>query len=219
LSHKYIPLWCKTNYSFLEGASHPDELVSAAAALGYPAIGITDRDGLYGVVRAHVAARTYGMRIIVGAELSMSDGATVVLLARNGAGYANLCRLITAGRLRNEKGSCEVGWDEVAGYGEGMHALFATGTEYLAGDVIGLMKEAFGGNASVVVSRHLDAGEGAELEKLQAIASAHTVPLAASTEVLYHTKQRKRLQDVLTCIRSGVRLAEAGKLLYQNGEH
>ena len=219
MCHNYIPLWCKTNYSFLEGASHPDELVSACAELGYPSIGITDRDGVYGIVRAHVAARTHGIRTIVGAEMSISDGTTIVLLVRTREGYANLCRLISLGRLRNEKGYCEVGWDEVADHESGLHALFATGTEYLSDDVAGIMKDVFERNISVILPAHLELGETVIQEKRRKLALAHLIPLVASTEILYHTKQRKRLQDILTCIRSGVRLSEAGKLLHQNGEH
>lgn len=214
-----MPLWCKTNYSFLEGASHPDELVCAGVELGYPRIGITDRDGVYGIVRAHVAAKARGAGIIVGAEMSVSDGSTVVLLVKNRVGYANLCRLITTGRIRNEKGFCDVGWDEIADYGKGLHALFASGIEYLPDDVIVLIKDAFKEDISIIVSRHLETGETAAVVRRKKISAAHRIPLVASTEVLYHTKQRKRLQDVLTCIRSGVRLTEAGKLLYPNAEH
>src|SRR5881396_1077158 len=99
----YVPLWCKSNYSFLEGASHPDELVEEACRLGLPAIALTDRDGVYGVVRAHVKAREMGMKLIIGSQVTVADGSTIVLLAQDRSGYANLCRLITKGRLRSEK--------------------------------------------------------------------------------------------------------------------
>ena len=104
----YVPLWCKSNFSFLEGASHPDELVDEAYRLGLPAIALTDRDGVYGVVRAHVKAREVGMKLIVGAEVTVTDGSAIVLLAQDRGGYANLCRLITKGRLRSEKGESAV---------------------------------------------------------------------------------------------------------------
>ena len=96
----YAPLWCKSNYSFLEGASHPGELVEQAHALGLQALALTDRDGVYGVVRAHVRARELGVHLICGAQLSLDGGAQVVLLAQDRVGYANLCRLITRGRRR-----------------------------------------------------------------------------------------------------------------------
>ena len=120
----YIPLWCKSNYSFLEGASHPDELVDEAYRLGLPAIALTDRDGVYGVVRAHVKARELGMKIIIGAQVTVDDGSTIVLLAQDRAGYANLCRLITKGRLRSEKGASAVTWDEICDHAAGMIALW-----------------------------------------------------------------------------------------------
>ncbi|HEY7554988.1 MAG TPA: PHP domain-containing protein, partial [Candidatus Binatia bacterium] len=100
----YVPLWCKSNFSFLEGASHPDELVDESCRLGLPAMALTDRDGVYGVVRAHVRAHEVGMKLIIGSEVTVTDGSTIVLLAQHRGGYANLCRLITKGRLRSEKG-------------------------------------------------------------------------------------------------------------------
>jgi error-prone DNA polymerase len=100
----YVPLWCKSNFSFLEGASHPDELVDEAYRLGLPAIALTDRDGVYGVVRAHVKAREVGLKLIIGSQVTVAGGSTIVLLAENRGGYANLYRLITRGRLRSDKG-------------------------------------------------------------------------------------------------------------------
>ncbi len=120
----YVPLWCKSNYSFLEGASHPDELVEEAYRLGLPAIALTDRDGVYGAVRAHVKARELGMKLIIGAQLTVDDGSTIVLLAEDRAGYANLCRLITKGRLRSEKGESVVMWEEVCDHASGLIALW-----------------------------------------------------------------------------------------------
>jgi error-prone DNA polymerase len=124
MSSSYSPLWCKSNFSFLEGASHPDELVEEAHRLGLPAIALSDRDGVYGVVRAHVKAREVGMKLIIGSEISVNDGSTIVLLAQDRGGYANLCRLISKGRLRSEKGESAVGWDEVCAHAPGLIALW-----------------------------------------------------------------------------------------------
>ncbi len=120
----YVPLWCKSNFSFLEGASHPDELVDEAYRLGLPALALTDRDGVYGVVRAHVKAREVGMKIIIGSEVTVVDGSTIVLLAQDRNGYANLCRLVSKGRLRSEKGASAVSWDEVCAHAPGLIALW-----------------------------------------------------------------------------------------------
>jgi len=108
----YAPLWCKSNFSFLEGASHPDELMEEARRLGLPALALTDRDGVYGIVRAHVKAREIGLHLIVGSEITASDGSTIVLLVQERSGYADLCRLITTGRRRSSKGESAVTWDE-----------------------------------------------------------------------------------------------------------
>jgi error-prone DNA polymerase len=120
----YVPLWCKSNFSFLEGASHPDELVDEAYRLGLPAVALTDRDGVYGVVRAHMKARELGMKLIIGSQVTMADDSVIVLLAQDREGYANLCRLITKGRLRSEKGQSAVTWDEVCAYAPGLIALW-----------------------------------------------------------------------------------------------
>jgi len=120
----YVPLWCKSNFSFLEGASHPDELVDEAYRLGLPALALTDRDGVYGIVRAHVKARELGIKLIIGAQVTLLDGSTIVLLAQDRGGYANLCRLLTKGRLRSEKGESAVTWEEVYQHARGLIALW-----------------------------------------------------------------------------------------------
>ena len=121
----HAALWCKSNFSFLEGASHPHELVERAAALGLSALALTDRDGVHGVVRAHVAARELAERterrepvkLIIGAQVSVASGADpaeqLLLLAQSRAGYANLCSLLTTGRRRAAKGESRVSWEEV----------------------------------------------------------------------------------------------------------
>ena len=109
----YVPLWCKSNFSFLEGASHPEELVETASHLGVAALALTDRDGVYGIVEAHVKARELGVRLILGSQVTLDDGSTVVLLVENRDGWRQLCRLLTHGRRRSEKGESRVRWDEV----------------------------------------------------------------------------------------------------------
>jgi error-prone DNA polymerase len=127
----YVPLWCKSNFSFLEGASHPDELVEEAQRLGLPALALTDRDGVYGVVRAHVKAREVGVKLIIGSEVTVADGSTIILLAQDRGGYANLCRLVTKGRLRSEKGESAVSWDEVCAHAPGLIGLWPGEKEFV----------------------------------------------------------------------------------------
>src|SRR5262245_39935609 len=97
----YVPLWCKSHYSFLEGASAPEALVEEAQRLGLHSLALTDRDGVYGIVRAHGQARTLGAQLLIGAQVTMTDGSVLLLLAQNRYGYAQLCRLLTRGHLRS----------------------------------------------------------------------------------------------------------------------
>ncbi len=221
----YAPLWCKSNYSFLEGASHPEELVERAHALGLPGLALTDRDGVYGVVRAHVRARELGVHLMCGAEMSLAGGARVVLLAADRAGYANLCRLITRGRRRHAKGECSVTADEVCGHAGGLLALWP-GAHWAAETdadrdrpALAALRDAFGDRAYGLLARHRLAAEVPREGWLRARARKIGLRLAAATEVLYHDPARRDLQDVLTCIRHGTSLARAGRRLRANAEH
>ena len=152
LPSSYVPLWCKSNYSFLEGASHPEELVEEAANLGIRTLAITDRDGVYGVVRAHVKARECGVRLIIGSEITVDDGSTLILLAMNAKGYANLCELITDGRLRSPKGQSKVSWREICERATGLIALWGGDRSLIAGltdplFVVKDLRDAFGGDS------------------------------------------------------------------------
>ncbi len=225
----YVPLWCKSNFSFLEGASHPDELVDQAHALGIGSLALTDRDGVYGMVRAHVKARELGVHLIVGAQVTIDDPAypsVCVLLAMDRAGYANICRLITAGRLRRPKGESSVTWPEVCNHAEGVIALWGGDRSALVHTddaelraLIACMREAFGDRLYAVVSRHRCAEEVHQEARLRGHADRAGIPLVAATEVLYHTPARRDLQDVVTCIRHGVTLSTAGRLTKPNAEH
>jgi error-prone DNA polymerase len=220
----YVPLWCKSNYSFLEGASHPEELVEEAARLGIRSIAIADRDGVYGVVRGHVRARELGVHLIIGSEVTVDDDSTVVLLATDAAGYASLCRLISTGRLRCEKGESRVTWREVCEHAGGLVALWGGDRSLVAGKsdplfVAKHLREAFGSRLYAMVTRHRRPDERAQERRVRERAKQYGIPTVATTEVLYHTQERRDLQDVLTCIRHGVTLSTAGRLTRPNAEH
>jgi error-prone DNA polymerase len=224
----YVPLWCKTSFSFHEGASQPEELVEEAHRLGLPAIAITDRDGVYGIVEAYLKARELGVQLVVGAEVTASDGSMIVLLARDRTGYANLCRLLTAGRLRSPKGESRVDWDEVCAHAPGLIALWGGDRSLLAAgedapsdpDAIApRLREAFGDALYAMAARHRRETEVGEEARLRARAARYGLPVVGAVEVLYHTPARRPLQDVLACIRRGVALAAAGRILKPNGEH
>ena len=232
-SPPYVPLWCKSNFSFLEGASHPEELVRRCRQLGIPALVLADRDGVHGVVRAHVeigSERT--PRLIVGAQVTVADDpddpaartAALLLLAQNRAGYANLCRLISAGRRRCRKGESRAGWQEVADHAAGLIALWE-GRGLLASDEelwrrrTARLREVFRSRLYGLVTRHR-LPDDARIERLSTrFCRTLGIPQAAATEVLYHRRDRRPLQDVVTCIRRRTTLDGAGALLRPNGEH
>src|SRR4051794_20774038 len=132
----YAALWCKSHGSFLEGASRPEELVEQAQRFGLRALALTDRDGVYGIVRAHEKARELGVDLIVGAQVTVAapggPESIVVLLVQNRHGYAQLCRLLSKGRLRSPKGECRVTWDEVCAHHDGLLALWGGQKSLLA---------------------------------------------------------------------------------------
>ncbi len=212
MTNAYVPLWVKSNFSFLEGASHPQELVERAHALALPAIAMTDRDGVHGVVAAHTTAKSLGIRLLLGAEVTV-DERSAVLLAIDRDGWSNLCRLLSAARGRCDKGSARTSPDELCAH--------ATGLVALAPDPVLLapLRDAFGDRLHALCARHLIATERRAEARLRAEAARVGVRTVAANEVLYHHAERKPLQDVLTCIRHGTTLDAAGTRLRPNAEH
>ncbi|HEX9645961.1 MAG TPA: error-prone DNA polymerase, partial [Alphaproteobacteria bacterium] len=218
----YAELQVTTNFSFLRGASHPQELVHAAAALGHAAIAVTDRNSLAGVVRAHAAAKQAGIRLVVGARLEVTDGPSALCLPTNRAAYARLARLLTLGKRRTVKGQCELAWADVEAHAEGQ-VLVVLPPE------AGLPDGAFAEHLAAIARRHPGrsylaascrfAGEdAARLAVLDALAAACATPLVATGDVLYHHPGRRRLADVLACIREHCTIDEAGLRLAANAE-
>jgi error-prone DNA polymerase len=220
----YVPLWCKSNFSFLEGASHPDELIEEGHRCGLTALALTDRDGVYGIVRAHVKARELGIRLIVGSQVTLNDESIIILLAQDRRGYANLCRLLTAGRLRSEKGESAVTWDEVCQNAGGLLALWGGDQSLVVGEpepseVAKNLRDAFGDRLYGMLTRHRREEEVLQEVRLRERAKRYGFSLVAANEVLYHTPARRPLQDVLTAIRYGVPIASCGRKLKPNAEH
>lgn len=220
----YVPLWCKSNFSFLRAASHPAELVEEAERLGLPALALCDVDGVPGIVRAWAAARTTGVRLVTGSELTISDGTRIVVLATDRTGYANLCTLVTQGRLRSPKGTCSVSWDEVCAHSGGLIGLWGGVGSAICGApdprALGVqLRDAFGDRLYALLTRHATVTDVVLEERLRDRAEWLDLPLVASTEVLYHTPARRDLHDVLTCIRHNVTLHSAGTRTRPNSEH
>ncbi|MEZ4271544.1 MAG: error-prone DNA polymerase [Myxococcota bacterium] len=220
MNSAYVPLWVKSNFSFLEGGSHPAELVEACHRLGLPAMALTDRDGVYGVVQAAMAAKTCGLELIVGSEVSItpsikSQGCakTVILLAVDRHGYGQLCQLLSQGRLRSSKGCSQVSIEEVCAAAAGLLALCPSP------DFLLPLREAYGDRLYALCARHRHSEEQAPEHALRTLAKRLGIPWVAGNEVLYHAQHRKPLQDVLTCIRHGVTLAQAGRCIRANAEN
>ncbi len=216
----YVPLWVNSNFSFLRGASHPEELVDQAHALALPGLALTDRDGVYGLVQAHARARQLGMKLLLGAELTLGEleradtpDRRLLLLAADREGYGNLCRLISIGRLRCEKGSSLLTLQEVCSSGRGLLAL-SPHPELLPG-----LLESFGDRLYAIYTRHLLAEERPAEEALRQRACRLGVPTVAGNRVLYHRPERQDLHDVLCCIRRGTTLSAIGRHLRPNAEH
>jgi len=227
----YAELHAKSNFSFLEGASHPDELVRRAAELGYAALAITDRNSLAGVVRAHGAAKDLGLKLLVGAEVTPEDAPPMVLLATDRAAYGRLARLITRGRRRAEKGECRLSFEDVAEHAEGLIAgvglqggnceLQIANWEALGAKpqaALPTIRSVFGDRCYLLAELHHGPDDRGRLRKLIDLSRRTRVPLVAAGDVHYHVPQRKALHDVLTAIRHGTTVAAAGEHLFPNAQ-
>jgi error-prone DNA polymerase len=216
----FAEIYTKSNFSFLEAASHPEELVRRAAELGYRAIAITDRNSVAGVVRAHMAAKDTGIKLLVGAEIVLDDAATVVLLPTDRAAYGRLCRLITEGRRRAEKGECLLSFENIADHADGLLACVIPEAEVTSrfrrdlGDYHNL----FGDRCYLAASLHYGPDDRHRLAELSDVACRARVPLVATGAVRYHVPERQALQDVLTAVRHHGTVAEVTEHLYANAE-
>ena len=233
---RYAELHCRTNFSFLEGASHPEELAARAAELGHAAIAVTDRNSLAGVVRAHVAAKEAGIKLLVGAELTPLDAPPVLVWCPDRAAYGRLARLLTRGRRAAAKGECRLTFDDIAAHATGLLAgillsdrlrLSATS---VAGSNVALSrkrkiaehlrryKDIFADRCYAVAELHRSPEDQRLLHEMMQLADDASLPLVAANEVHYHVPERRPLQDVLAAIRHGCTVAELGKRIFPNAE-
>jgi error-prone DNA polymerase len=223
--YAYAELDVTTNFSFLRGASHPDELVLAAARLGHRAIAVTDLNTLAGAVRMFDAARQiantgWGPKLIIGARLAFTDAPDIIVWAPDRATYAKLCRLLTLGRRRAPKGECHLTLDDFLQHGGGLLAglVPADGPFPQTVNAIKPLREALGDRLSLVASRIYGNDDDTRLRNLIALGKRFSVPLLATNAVHYHAPDRRPLQDVLTCIRHQCAIQQAGFKLFPNGE-
>jgi error-prone DNA polymerase len=218
-SPHYAELQVTTNFSFLRGAAHPDELVLTAAALGHQAIAITDRNSFAGIVRAHHAAKQVGIRLVIGCRLDLSDGTSLLAYPTDRAAYGRLTRLLTLGKRRAPKGECHLDYADVVAHGEGqIMVVLPPETAEMAVDFAARVAADFCGRTYLAV-HHLYRGDDMRrLASLAALGHATGMPLVVTNHVLYHLPERRPLQDVLTCIREGCTISEAGYRLAANAE-
>jgi error-prone DNA polymerase len=216
---QYAELHCKTNFSFLTGASHPEELVLRAVELGYRALAVTDVNTLAGVVRAHAAAKAAGgLKLLIGAEITPHDAPAVLLYAANRAGYRNLARLITRGRRAAPKGECSLSFQDVADHAADLIAAVvmpaAPGPDFSPA----LYGEVFAGRCYLAAALHHGPDDAAQLARHVRLARQARLPLLATNDVHYHDPARRPLHDVVTAVRHGTTVAELGRRRFPNGE-
>jgi error-prone DNA polymerase len=222
----YTELQVTSNFTFLRGASHPEEMVQQAAALGYATIAITDHNTLAGIVRAHAAAKLNGIRIIVGCRLDLLDGLSLLAYPTNIKAYAQLSNLLTLGNRRAEKGECHLYKADVYQYAEGMKFIVLPPTElnelfeFDASLAVSLKEyqEAFGADLYIATSRRYQGDDSKYLYRLAQLSSQLNIPLVATNDVHYHEPGRRQLQDIVTCIREKCTIYTAGYLLHPNAE-
>ena len=216
----YAELRCRTNFSFLEGASHPDELVNRATELGLAALAITDRNSLAGVVRAHVAAKEAGLKLLIGAEITPTDAPPAILLATDRASYGRLSTLITQGRRNAAKGECHLAFKDVAAHADGLLSCIPL-SDCLSGDEgngLHRYRECFGDRCYLLAELHRGPHDCLHLSRLRDLARQVSLPVVAANDVHYHIPKRQPLQDVLTAIRHGCTVAELGHRRFPNAE-
>ncbi len=222
----YTELQVTSNFSFLRGASHPEEIVEQAIALGYTEIAITDRNTLAGIVRAHIAAKGKNFRIIPACRLDLLDGPSLLAYPRHQQGYAALSALLSEGNFRTEKGDCHIYKADIYRYAEGIQFIIvppATLNEYFEFDADFITqateyRQMIGKDLYLAATRSYQAYDAKILMRLQQLSESLSIPLVATNDVHYHIRDRRELQDVISCVREKCTIAEAGFRLHQHAE-
>ena len=208
---RYAELQVTSHFSFLRGASSCEELFAQAAYLGIEALAITDRNSLAGIIRAHEAAKTAGIRLIVGCRLDLTDGMSLLVYPTDRPAYARLCRLLSLGKKRGGKAKCQLTWPDVVAYAEGLIAVLLP-DEADESCVFHLrrLKDGFGDRAYIALTLRRRPHDQLRLYDLANLAARHGVRSVVTNDVLFHARERRILQDVVTCIRHGCTIDDAG---------
>jgi len=211
----YAELQVTTNYSFLRGASHVEELLAQARLLGLAALAVTDRNTLAGIARAHARAAELGVRLVVGCRLELRDGLPLLVYPTDRAGYSRLCRLLTLGKARTGKGGCDIGWEDLRAGSEGgggglLAILLPEEADARLADELARLHREFAGRCYLALGLRRRPGDRVRLRRLAELARSHDVPTVVTGDVLYHAPQRRMLQDVVACIREGCTIEALG---------
>ncbi len=223
----YTELQITSNFSFLRGGSHPEELVDQAAAFGYKAIAITDRNSFAGIVRGHIAAREHkGMRIIPACRLDLLDGPSLLAYPTDQEAYSRLSGLLTLGNLRAEKGECFLYKADVYAHSKGIKfiavppaeltEIFEFEASFKA--VLKEYREAFGADLYLAATRSYLGDDDKKFFRLSQLSKKLNIRMVATNDVHYHHPDRRQLQDILTCVREKCTIQTAGFRLHQNAE-
>ncbi|KQQ85672.1 error-prone DNA polymerase [Aureimonas sp. Leaf324] len=208
---RYVELQVTSHFSFLRGASSCEELFATAALMGMEALAVVDRNSVAGIVRAHEAAKTTGVRAIVGCRLDVVDALPVLVYPTDRPAYARLCRLLSLGKSRGGKGRCVLHWDDLVAHGEGMVAILVPDeADEDLGRQLRRLRDAFGTRAYIALTLRRRPNDQFRLHELSTMAQAMRVPTVVTNDVLFHEPDRRILQDVVTCIRHGVTIDAAG---------
>src|SRR5690606_21633780 len=222
---RYTELQVTTNFSFLRGASHPEELIGEAASYGYNSIAVTDRNTLAGIVRAHSAAKKLGIRLIPGCRLDLVDGPSLLIYPTHLAAYSRLTNLLTTGNLRTEKGKCELYRTDVYTHAEGskfvvvppdLNRTFEFDAAFI--NITKEYREVFGEQLAVAASRLYHGYDAKRLFRIYQLCRQLKVGMVTTNDVHYHNPQRRELQDVVTCVREKCTIHTAGFRLHANAE-
>jgi len=222
----YTELQTTTNFSFLRGASHPEELVTKAHEYGYKEIAITDRNTFAGIVRAHGAAKELGLHILPGCRLDLLDGPGLLAYPTDKDAWSRLSALLTKGNLRAEKGQCHLYKADVYAHSAGMKFILVPPAALTPGfefeetflNAAKEYREAIGRSLYIGASRSYLGDDTKRLHRLSQLADHLDKPLVATNDVHYHIPERRQLQDILTCIREKCTIQTAGFRLYENAE-
>ncbi|MDR6894886.1 error-prone DNA polymerase [Bosea sp. BE109] len=211
MTARYVELQVTSHFSFLRGASSAEELFAQAALLGIEALAVVDRNSLAGVVRAHEAAKTTGVRLIVGCRLDLTDGMSLLIYPTDRPAYSRLCRLLSIGKKRGGKGRCHLEWSDVVAHGDGLvTVLIPDLADEDCAFRLRRLRESFGDRAYLALSLRRRPNDHLRLHELSNLATRMRVPTVVTNDVLFHEPARRILQDVVTCIRHNVTIDALG---------